>query len=313
MFINTDEGWGRIYLDAVWALNFLMDGMILYLTQGITRAKTSNLRILLGAFVASCIVPVTVLMPDFWMATITGKFFYSLLIIAAAFTFVSIRTAFIQWLTFYFVTFAIGGTLVGIHFFLNNQVQINQGEIITLSTGFGDPFSWIFVCIGFPLSWLFTKWRMEHVQAHRLKTEDLYRVKIEFNGNSIVCTGLVDSGNHLIDPISKKMVFLADCHVWRNFFNNDMVTKLTGEEQMEGIENLEEPYRSAVRLIPYQGAGTGGQLMVTFVVDHITVYTSDGDLVVKKPLLGVQAHDLTVDQMYHILIHPHAAIKGISA
>ncbi|MFG6148995.1 sigma-E processing peptidase SpoIIGA [Halobacillus sp. B23F22_1] len=311
--MNTNEGWGRIYLDAVWTLNLLMDGMILFLTQGLTRAKTSRIRILTAALVASSIVPVTVLMPNSWLVTLPGKFFFSVMIILVAFSFVSIRSAFIQWLTFYFVTFAIGGTLVGVHFFLNNQVQINHGEIITFSTGFGDPFSWLFVSLGFPASWYFTKWRMEHVQAHRLKTEDLYRVKVDFHQQSMVCTGLVDSGNHLIDPISKKMVFLADFHVWKHFLNEEQLKKLTGDQQLEGIEQLSEPFQSSVRLIPYQGAGTGSQLMVTFVVDSITVYTPQGDLVVKKPLLGVQEHDLTEDQMYQILIHPQAAVKGISA
>ncbi len=291
----------------------MMDGMILYLTQGLTRAKTSNARILTGAAVASCIVPVSVLLPNSWLVTIPGKFLFSVLIILIAFSFVSIRTAVVQWLTFYFVTFAIGGTLVGVHFFLNNQVQLKQGEIITFSTGFGDPFSWLFVCIGFPASWFFTKWRMEHVQAHRLKTEDLYRVKVDFLGESVVCTGLVDSGNHLIDPISKKIVFLADFHVWNHFFSEDLLKSLTSLDQLEGIEQLSSEQRSSVRLIPYQGAGMAGQLMTTFIVDSITIFTPEGDLIVKKPLLGVQKNDLTDDQMYQILIHPQAAIKGISA
>lgn len=290
-----------------------MDGMILYLTQGLTRAKTSNIRILIAAAVASCIVPISILQPDSWLTTTIGKGCFSLLIIFVAFSFVSIRSSLIQWVTFYFVTFAIGGTMVGMHFFLNSHIQVNGGEIITYSTGFGDPISWIFVCIGFPASWFFTKWRMEQVNAHRLKVEDLYSVKVVFKEKSVMCTGLVDSGNHLFDPISKKMVFLADHHFWKQFFTSEELDKLQCDRVLDEIDQLPEPYRSSVHIIPYQGAGSAGQLMVTFLVDSITVYTSDGELFIKQPLVGIQEHDLTYDQMYQILIHPHAAIKGISA
>ncbi|MCP3031112.1 sigma-E processing peptidase SpoIIGA [Halobacillus sp. A1] len=304
---------GRIYLDAVWMLNLLMDGMILYLTQGLTRAKTSNFRIFAAALIASSIVPITVLQPDLWLASTLGKTCFSILIIFAAFSFVSFRSLLIQWLTFYFVTFAIGGTLVGIHFLFSTPIEVNGGQVITYSTGFGDPFSWLFVCIGFPVSWLFTKWRMEQIQAHRLKTEDLYRVKVVFNNNSIMCTGLVDSGNHLFDPISKRMVFLADRNLWRNFLPDETLNQLVGDEMLDALEQLPDPFKSSVQLIPFQGAGSSGQLMVTFLVDSIIVFTEEGELRIEKPLVGIQDHDLTFDRMYQILIHPHASLKGISA
>ncbi|WP_431799484.1 sigma-E processing peptidase SpoIIGA [Halobacillus andaensis] len=97
------------------------------------------------------------------------------------------------------------------------------------------------------------------------------------------------------------------------FFSEDLLKSLTSLDQLEGIEQLSSEQRSSVRLIPYQGAGIAGQLMTTFIVDSITIFTPEGDLIVKKPLLGVQKNDLTDDQMYQILIHPQAAIKGISA
>ncbi len=290
-----------------------MDGMILYLTQGLTRARTTNLRILSAAFVASCIVPISVLMPGIWLTTSLGKIAFSLLIVTIAFAYVSLRTAFVQWLTFYFVTFAIGGTMVGVHYFFNSQIAAQGGEWITYSTGYGHPVSWLFVCIGFPASWIFTKWRLEQIHAHRLKAEDLYQVKVVYLGKSILCTGLVDSGNHLVDPISKKMVFLADLNVWKQFFSEEELKGLKTETVLDRIEEVSERYHKSLHLVPFQGAGASSNLMVTFMVDNITIYTPEGELTIEQPLLGIQHHDLTHDQMYQIIIHPHAAIKGISA
>ncbi|WP_281252773.1 sigma-E processing peptidase SpoIIGA [Halobacillus hunanensis] len=302
-----------MYLDAVWTLNIFMDGMILYLTQGLTRAKTTNKRLAVAALFASCIVPITVYMPHIWLTSALGKLFFSLFIIYMAFSFKSIQSFFIQWLTFYFVTFAIGGALLGIHFFLNSRIEFDGSNIITFSSGYGDPVSWVLVCVGFPLSWLFTKWRMEQVQAHKMKSEDLYTVTVSFDGKQADCTGLVDSGNQLIDPISKKMVFLADLHVWKQLLPEQDLEYVKTDEVLEHLEELSPAVQSAVRVVPYQGAGSLGQLMVTFFVESITIHTDEGQLKVDQPLLGVQHHDLTHDQMYQILIHPHASLKGITA
>ncbi len=203
--------------------------------------------------------------------------------------------------------------MVGVHYFFNSQVMVQGGEWITFSTGYGHPVSWLFVCIGFPVSWIFTKWRMEQIQAHRLKSEDLYQVRVNFMERSALCTGLVDSGNHLVDPISKKMVFLADLHVWKHFFSQEELEKLQTDTVLDQIDEVTEKYHKSLHLIPYQGAGSSGNLMVTFMVDSITVYTPEGKLTIDQPLLGIQHHDLAHDQMYQIIIHPHAAIKGISA
>ncbi|WP_255822214.1 sigma-E processing peptidase SpoIIGA [Halobacillus shinanisalinarum] len=302
-----------MYLDAVWTLNVFMDGMILYLTQGLTRAKTTNKRLFAAALFASCIVPITVLMPNVWLTSAIGKLFFSLIIIYIAFSVKSIQSFLIQWLTFYFVTFAIGGGLLGIHFFLNSHIEFDGSSMITFSSGYGDPVSWVFVCVGFPVSWVFTKWRMEQVQAHQMKVEDLYNVTIRFNGKKVDCTGLVDSGNQLIDPISKKMVFLADLHVWRQLLPDQELEFLKSDQVYDHLEDLSPAIQSALRIVPFQGAGSLGQLMVTFTVESITIHTKDGQLKVDRPLLGIQHHDLTHDQMYQILIHPHASLKGITA
>ena len=60
-------------------------------------------------------------------------------------------------LTFYFVTFMVGGGLIGTHYFIANRYDHSQMDCYKSKSVFGDPISWIFVIIGFPLFIIFLK------------------------------------------------------------------------------------------------------------------------------------------------------------
>src|SRR5690625_6899171 len=77
-----------IYLDAVWALNFVFDMMLLMLTQILAREDhTRKLRIMFGAFIASLLVPISLYFPNVFLTTVYGKVIYSLFIILCTFKF----------------------------------------------------------------------------------------------------------------------------------------------------------------------------------------------------------------------------------
>nr|WP_231572595.1 sigma-E processing peptidase SpoIIGA [Halobacillus sp. BBL2006] len=287
--------------------------MILFLTQGVTRAKSKKSRMFLAAFIASVIVPISIYMPDSWLTSSLGKVFYSILIVWVAYSFSSLRAFFFQWVSFYFITFSIGGSMLGVHYFLATEISIQGGSIVTFSGGYGDPVSWLFVFLGFPSSYFFTKWRMDQVSVHRMKLENIYDVSVCWNEQKAVCKGLVDSGNQLIDPVSRKMVFLADPSVLGQLMAKEELDLLHVDQVVTAMDELPDQIQKAIRLVPYSAAGIKGQLLVTLLVDSITIDTPDGQLEIKQPLVGVQQQDLTHDRLYQMLIHPHVMVKGKSA
>lgn len=303
----------HIYLDAVWLLNFLMDAMILNLTLGLTRAKSSKLRLILAAVIASSMVPLTVLMPGSFFTTSLGKVVLSLIIVWVAFRYASLRSFLMQWVSFYFITFAIGGSMMGVHFFLMSDIQVQGGTLVTFSGGYGDPVSWLFVFIGFPSSYFFTKWRFNQIAVHQMKFDNIYEVTVKWNGKSAICQGMVDSGNQLVDPVTRKIVFLADHQVLIQLLEKEVLEYLTMDRVVASMDELPEEIQKNVRLVPFQAAGSKGQLLVTLMVDSISIQTPEGALNLNHPLLGIQHHDLTHDQSYQMLIHPHVMVKGRTA
>src|SRR5699024_96215 len=113
-------------------------------------------------------------------------------------------------LLFYFITFSIGGGLIAAHFLLQNPVGISSNGILTMEKGYGDPISWIFIIVGFPIVWWFTKNRLDKHATDKIHYDQLYSVTIRLNGEDHSTKGYLDSGNQLVDPLTKKPVIICD-------------------------------------------------------------------------------------------------------
>ncbi|MBM7552843.1 sigma-E processing peptidase SpoIIGA [Thalassobacillus pellis] len=299
-----------IYLDAVWLLNFLLDGMILTLTLAVTKSYAPKGRVMTAAFVASLIVPLTIYFPDSFLTSPAGKFIYSIAIISVAFSFKSLKIFLRNLVTFYFITFALGGALMAGHFFIQSNIHLSSDGMVTFSGGYGDPVSWLFVLIGFPVAWYFTKKRLEGIAVLKMKYEEIYDVSIEWKGKTVSSRGLVDSGNHLRDPITNKLVFLGDQVVFESFFNGDEWSLLKEVGESFDIGKIPERLQKDIRFIPYQGASGGSQFMLALQVDAITVHTKENTILLQKVLLGLQFGNMTEDDSYHVLLHPLMMQKG---
>ncbi|AXI09002.1 sigma-E processing peptidase SpoIIGA [Oceanobacillus sp. 143] len=293
-----------IYLDAVWALNFILDMMLLLLTQALSRDNARKRRILLGAFIASLLVPITIYFPDSFISSVFGKLFYSALIIFSTFGYRSIYRFSRLLLLFYFTTFAIGGGLIGLHFLLQNRIGVSGNSLLTFSSGYGDPVSWIFVVTGFPIVWLFTKSRMDKHVMEKIRYDQLYEVLIQINNQSFATTGYIDSGNQLVDPLSKKPVIICDEFFLKQWFTDVEWELLKIAQETLDFEILPKNWENKIQIVPYQGVGGKSMFLITIRPEQLIVYYNEQKIVSSKVLIGIQFAELVKDGSYHCLLQP---------
>lgn len=293
-----------IYLDAVWLLNFFLDLMLLMLTQALAKDSTQKVRILLGAFIASLLVPLSIFYPNSFFTSVIGKFIYSIIIILCAFQFRSIYRMIKLLLLFYFMTFAIGGGLIGIHFLLQNPIGLSANGILTFNSGYGDPISWLFIVIGFPLVWIFTKARMDKHAVEKIRYDQLCPVTIQIENTSRSTTGYIDSGNQLVDPLSKKPVVICDEYFLKQWFSSNEWEMLKVAHDELDFEKLPKDWEKRINIIPFQGVEGNRNFMMAIKPDNVVIFYNDQKIVTRKILIGIQFADLTKDQSYHCLLHP---------
>ncbi|WP_077326021.1 sigma-E processing peptidase SpoIIGA [Virgibacillus siamensis] len=293
-----------IYLDAVWLLNFCLDMMLLMLTLALAKDGTRKIRIVLGAFIASLLVPLSIYYPDTFINTVAGKLLYSILIILCTFKIRSVYRLLKLLLLFYFTTFAIGGGLLAVHFLLQNPIGVSPNGILTFNSGYGDPVSWLFIVIGFPLVWIFTKARMDRHGEEKIRYDQLCPVRVQIGSKCFSTTGYIDSGNQLMDPVSKKPVIICDQYFLKQWFTEGEWESIYEAHSELNFEKLPASWESRINIIPYQGVEGNRTFMMGLKPDNLTFYYENQKITTQKVLIGIQFSELTKDQSYHCLLHP---------
>ncbi|MEH7382439.1 sigma-E processing peptidase SpoIIGA [Bacillus sp. JJ1533] len=300
-----------IYLDVIWLLNFFFDALLLLLTAIILKRKIVKWRILVGAFIGSLVVLIVVSPFSAFGSHPLTKLFFSIIIVGVAFGYKRFRYFIQGLLTFYFATFMIGGGMIGVHYFLAFDVQVFDGTILTQSTGFGNPVSWGFVIIGFPLLWYFSKNRIADIETKQVFYDQIVDVRLEIDDITLNLKGLVDSGNQLFDPITKSPVMILDTTKYVELFPKTLI------EQSRNIELLtnetstkSHKWESRVRLIPYRGVGQEHQFLLAIKPDQITIYQGNEENIVKKGLVALNHTTLSTDGEYDCIVHPKMLISS---
>ncbi len=293
-----------IYLDVVWALNFIFDMMLLMLTQALVKDQTRKLRIVFGAFIASLLVPISLYFPNTFMTTFYGKFIFSILIILCSFKYKNIYRTTKLLLIFYFTTFAIGGGLVAVHFLVQSPMMLSENGLITFNNNYGDPVSLIFIMIGFPMIWLFTKRRMDKHGTDKIRYNELCPVTIRLNQESYSSIGYIDSGNQLVDPITKHPVIICDEIFLKQWFTNEEWELLEEAHRELNYHKVPQTWEKRIHIIPYQGVEGNSNFLMAVRPEKLIVYYGQEKIVTHKVLIGIQFARLTKDETYHCLLQP---------
>ena len=106
------------------------------------------------------------------------KLVFSIAMVLAVFGFKRFKFFITGLMTFYLTTFLIGGSLIGIHYFIQFDMNLSTSLFLASVKGFGDPISWLFVVLGFPLAWHFSRKNFERMEVTKIQYDQLVIVEI---------------------------------------------------------------------------------------------------------------------------------------
>ena len=103
----------------------------------------------------------------------------------------------------------------------------------------------------------------------------LVKVEITRRGKSVALTGLIDTGNSLVDPITGGSVLVAETAAVQPLFKPETASKfktLEVESPVELLPKLQNtPDGLGLYLIPYTAVGTGSGFLLAFRPDIVEV------------------------------------------
>lgn len=267
------------------------------------------MRILLGGLLGSLLILLAITPVSTWASHPLTKVVFSVLMVLIAFGYKRMSTYISTLFTFYFSTFLMGGILIGVHFFLTFNLELKSIVILESIRGYGDPISWLFIMGAFPVAWYFSKKRLDGLTMTNIQYDVLYDVSIKINGILIELKGLIDSGNQLYDPISRKPVIIVSVVPIKDEVPDEIL--LVADENNDlftATAQLPVEWSDLMRLIPAKTLGNNNQLLCAFKPEFISVKDPNGREAQKDALLVFTTQKLSSDDAFQCILHPKMAV-----
>ncbi|WP_272038137.1 sigma-E processing peptidase SpoIIGA [Paenibacillus sp. JJ-100] len=307
-----------VYVDLIFLTNLCIDGTLIGLTAWMRQTKLVWWRWLLSAVVGALYV-VMMFVPEFdFLFTFLIKFAFSLVMLSVAFGYKGLQ-AFMRTLgTFYVINFVAAGGILGVHYMLQSSGELFNGIWFTASGGMSFDLKiafWFTFIVFFAVLLLF-----KIVQSAKRKTNRLtnYLGKVEVCIDEIVvsCTGLLDTGNQLTDPLSRMPVMVMEVSLWQEMLPDSWKNRLKNEAPDSLILELDREqfeWQNRLRLVPYRGVNKGTAFMLAIKPDRVKVSMDGTTYETTKVLIGLDGRALSSDGKYQAIIHPELVQEAASA
>ncbi|UVI32203.1 sigma-E processing peptidase SpoIIGA [Paenibacillus spongiae] len=298
-----------VYVDVLFLMNVLINGSTLLLTAWVRGVRARWWRVLLSASLGAVYAVMLVFPSLNLLFSIPLKLLFSIMMLLVAFGFGSVQL-FLRYIgAFYAVNFAIGGTVFGLQYLLMNgsnrlwdSMWIVNGNVHTelkLSTA----FLLSSVCIGLYIYRSVMVFRKEKalVQTH------LAEVCVTIGDRQQRCTGLIDTGNQLYEPLTRTPVMVMEASLWQADLPASWLLGIKEAQVDKLIAHMdasESAWQDRLRLVPYRGINRGAQFMLAIKPDRVVIEREDETFESTKVLIGLDAGKLVADGAYRAIIHP---------
>ncbi|WP_138751913.1 sigma-E processing peptidase SpoIIGA [Paenibacillus sinopodophylli] len=298
-----------IYVDVMFLRELLVDGAILLTSAWARNLKPKPWRVLVASAVGACYV-VFMLFPQLsFLFTLGVKVGISLFMVWIAFGFASIQHYLRNVAAFYAVNFVAAGAVLGLYYlfmqgsgevwrtitFVNGsmRVELKMGLFYLIAA----------FCIGLYLyrSVLTQKRERELVQTH------LAEVKVLIGERNYVCTGLIDTGNQLYDPLTRTPVMVMEASLWQDDLPESWLNSIRDaqvDRLVAGMDDQIFVWQDRLRLVPFRGVNRGSQFMLAIKPDAVEITREGQVFETRKVLIGLDGGKLTSDGAYRAIIHP---------
>ncbi len=214
------------------------------------------------------------------------------------------------------VNFAAAGGILGIHYLLQNSGEVWSGIWYSASGGLGFSLEIgsIFTVVVFFIVIIWFRMVVSSKRSIERIETCLAEVKVRIEDKTVLCTGLVDTGNQLKDPLTRWPVMVMEASLWDQVLPGDFLHKLAAEQAdnliMEWSDEELFPWRDRLRLVPYRGINKGSQFMIALKPDEVSITREGRMMTTKRVLIGLDGGRLSAELAYRAIIHP-ALIEGI--
>lgn len=298
-----------VYLDLMFLINLVIDAAILVATARVRQLRTRPWRIVAASLLGASYVVMMVVPSMSFLFTFAAKAFFSAGMLLLAFGYGGMRVFMRNAGAFYMISFAAAGGVFGLHYVLQTPGEVMNGILATRTGSVSHSVQiglMTVVLLLVPSIWL-VRVVVSGVKEKREMTQFVAKVCIQIEGRELQCDGLIDTGNHLYDPLTRTPVMVAEAGMWEDVFPESWLARIRQSEVDQLVAGMGEEtfiWQDRLRLIPYRGVNRGTQFMLALKPDKVVIDHNGAQYVSERVLIGLDGGRLSAEGAYQAIVHP---------
>ena len=176
---------------------------------------------------------------------------------------------------FYLVSFALGGCAFALLYIVRPQ-DIFMKDGVYIGT-----YPLKIALLGGVVGFIITYVAFKVVKTRMNKNELIYEIVLKINEKELTTKVMLDTGNMLKDPISNNPVILIEKKILYGILPKELLenTKNMLGGDFKNNEDLENEYRTRLRIIPFTSVGKQNGMMLGIKVDEIKIITDIDEII----------------------------------
>ncbi|MCL4463950.1 MAG: sigma-E processing peptidase SpoIIGA [Firmicutes bacterium] len=287
-----------MYVEDLLALNFLMNTVLLYFTARLTGRRLKGGRLLAGGFFSALYSLIIFLPAADFAYTWLGKIGASILIIIFTFRPARLVEGLRLCGAFFLASFFLAGTVFALYFFGDAPAMVQGGVFYLTAPRPGLLFGGVLVS----LLLLAGVW---HFSERQRRSKSLrFRVTIKCGDKSVEVAGLVDTGNHLRDPLSGRPLSVASYGAVEVFLPTVLQQAYRrAADPVSALGELTGPEAVRYGVTPFRSLENAG-VLVTFRPDKVVLEGTGVRQECDDLVFAISAKALSLDNEAEILLNP---------
>lgn len=276
------------YIEYIFAENFVIDFILLYITGNLLKKKIIYKRLLASSAIGALYVILVVTINRGFLNSFIVKLSISVLMLMVSYDSKGIITNIRLVICFYIVSLLMVGLISALYYLAFNKATVNV-IIVSMFLGFAL------------LKFFFTE-----IKSKRKRADYMRSIIIDINNKTKTLNAYIDTGNDLTDPLTGKPVVVVNLESIRELLGEDI-----SKEIMEFYNSsdksyvnlfLEKNYDLRLRVIKYNTISNKGELMVCVIPDSLTILGNDKNIMKAEALIGINPQKINDKGDYEALL-----------
>lgn len=303
--IKVEEGGlvVKVYLDIILLVNFIMDFFLLWATGKMANLPIKISRLCSGAILGA-FYSLVIFLPELPVGiSFLAKNICALIMVMVTYRPQNVRKFVRALLYLYVLSFTMGGAVFAAVYLTDTAsglMQVWNG----LGVIGGIRYGWLAIGLIIALFLGYSGWH--YLRKGWLQQQLINKLTICFREHKVIVTALLDTGNQLTDPLTKKPVIVIESAVLEKILPEELRQKV-GRENLETSElfaSLDQSWAARVRLIPFNSVGKSHGLMVGLRPDVVVIKNERQEIITSDVVLGLVNKSLSREGQYRALLHP---------